>query len=201
MERLIYMNNPNIKTLEGMKPSGRITVRSLRAGTVEVINSVISKFGRTEKSAHLIKSLIEHNTLGTPIVQSNLIMQGSSTGKDLLVKWLLSYYNNSNLGLGVNYGAIGSGSTAPAVTDTQLQTEVARVLVTLGTETGYNAAQFQFFFADASLANGSYREFGTFVGGTASANTGSIFNRALFASTYTKAAGTDTTVEVDITFN
>ena len=58
----------------------------------------------------------------------------------------------------------------------------------------------QFFFPDSSLTNQNYYEFGIFVDGLSGANTGQLFNHALFGIAYGKTAGVDTTVEVDITF-
>lgn len=152
----------------GLKMKGTITIRSYRAGTKELLQK---------------------------IVQRNLIMQGSSTGMDLIIQKLIS---NNTYSCNINYGAIGTGSTTPAVTDTQLTTETARTTVALAQESGYNTATIQFFFPDTNLTNTTYREFGTFIDGTASANSGQIFNHALFSVPYTKVGGTDTTVEVDI---
>ena len=56
-----------------------------------------------------------------------------------------------------------------------------------------------FFWADADLANGAYKEFAAFIDGTATISTGQILERALFAVTYNKATGEDTTVQLDIT--
>ncbi len=131
------------------------------------------------------------------IVQKNLIMTGTNTGRDLLVQRLIGVTTYTAT---INYGAIGTGSTAPAAGNTQLVAETARTTVALAQDSGNNQAAIQFFFADSALANGTYREFGTFVDGTASANSGKIFNRALFSTAYVKATGTDTTVEVDILF-
>lgn len=168
------MRNIFIKHREyKIKPVGTITIRSYKAGTKELLQE---------------------------IVQKNLIMQGTNTGKDLFVQWLISGYTGSNIGLGINYGAIGTGSTTPAVTDTQLQSESARVTPSFAQDSGNTKAILQFFFPDLSLANTTYREFGMFVGGTAVANSGNIFNRALFSSAYTKVSGTDTTVQCDIEF-
>ena len=100
---------------------------------------------------------------------------------------------------GINWGAIGTGNTAPTVTDSQLTTEFARSGLSFYQDTNFNEAQVQFFFSDAVLTNQTYYEFGTFIAGTSAANSGQIFNHALFTSPYGKSAGTDTTVEVDIT--
>ncbi len=147
-----------------------ITIRQYKAGTKELIQE---------------------------IVQKNLLMQSTGRGLDVIVQRLLSINTYS---LNITKGAIGTGSTPPTVNDTQLVAETVRVSPSTTQDIGYNEAVLQFFFPDANLANGTYNEFGTFIDGAAGANTGQLFNRAIFASPYVKTAGTDTTVEVDITF-
>lgn len=154
----------------GVKAVGTITIKSWKAGTKELLET---------------------------IVQKNLIMQGSYTGKDLLCRRLIGDTTYTAI---INYGAIGTGSTTPAVSDTQLATESARTTRALELVVGNNQAQIQFFFPDVQLANTTYREFGTFIDGSNTANTGRLFNRALFSTPYVKVVGTDTTVEVDIVF-
>ncbi len=154
---------------EGIFARGKITLREYKAGTKELLRE---------------------------IVQDNLIMQGNGTGKDLFIQRLIGTTTYTGI---INYGGIGTGSTAPAVSDTQLAAEVIRVVPSTTSESGFNQATFQFFFPDANLANGTYNEFGMFVDGSASINTGQLFNRALFSAPYVKVSGTDTTVQVDIT--
>jgi len=102
--------------------------------------------------------------------------------------------------LGIGWGEIGTGATTPATADTALTTPFARMPVSYAADDGYNTAGVQFFFPDALLTNQTYLEFGTFVGGGATLGSGNMFNHALFASPYSKSAGTDTTVEVDFEF-
>ncbi len=163
------MKESLIKSSDGISPKGRITIRSYKAGTKELVQE---------------------------IVQDNLIMQAANVGRDLIIQRLISINTYT---LNINYGAIGTGSTPPAVTDTQLTTEFARTTVALSQDSANYKAILLFFFPDGVLTNQTYREFGTFVDGSGSPNTGQIFNHALFATPYVKTAGTDTTVEVDIT--
>jgi len=78
----------------------------------------------------------------------------------------------------VNYGALGSSSTTPSNTDTQLGTEVYRKLFASHTTDGNNVVYIDFFYA-ATDTNGTYQEFGNVIDGTASANTGQLFSHIL----------------------
>lgn len=127
----------------------------------------------------------------------NVIMNTASRGLQMLIERLGGSTTYTGI---INYGAIGTSATAPANTDTQLTSESARTTVTTATISG-SVLTVKFFFADANLTNGTYREFGTVVDGTASLNTGRLFNHALFGTAHTKATGEDTTVQTDFTFS
>lgn len=163
------MDDYFIKEKEGIKASGVITIRSYKAGTKELLKT---------------------------IVQKNLIMQGTNIGKDLIVQRLLG---GNTYSLNINWGAIGTSSAVVAVTDTKLGVEIIRTAVASTTNVGNNQAQIQFFFSDSVLANDTYKEFGMFVDGTSAKDSGQIFNHASFTVAYVKVAGSDTTVECDVT--
>lgn len=128
---------------------------------------------------------------------SNLIMLGTDTGKDLILDRLAG---TNTYSLNITHADIGTGTNTPTVSDTQLQTASARTTVATASVSG-NVLTLQFFWADANLSNATYREFGTFCDGTASVNTGRIFNRILFGTAYTKATGEDSTIEVTFTIS
>jgi hypothetical protein len=88
------------KITSNLNIKGKITIRSYKAGTKELLQE---------------------------IVQDNLIMQAANIGKDLIVQRLLGINTYS---LNINYGAIGTGQTAPAASDTRLTTETNRTTVT-----------------------------------------------------------------------
>lgn len=197
-------------------PRGRVILRGYRAGAIEAARPYAAAlmlrrdnlrrtepglFRRTiqdqiKRLSDKIAATFDEYALGIESATENLIMTGSLTGRDLLVQYLI---NGTTYTGGLNYGALGTGSTAPAAGDTQLTTESARATPSIANDLSNNQAQLQFYFPDANLANGTYREVGTFMNGTASANTGKLFNHALLGAAYTKTAGTDTTLEVDIT--
>lgn len=93
-----------------------------------------------------------------------------------------------------------AGSIAPVNTDITLTTPTNRAPVSYAADSGFTEAQIQFFYPDNILANITYYEFGSFVSGSSTIGSGNMFNHALFATPYSKSAGTDTTVEVDFTF-
>jgi len=98
----------------------------------------------------------------------------------------------------VNYGAIGTGSTAVTDTDTVLDTEAARVLIATKTQTD-DEVSIDFYFNKAS-ANGTFEEFALFVDGTASADSGLMFNRALTGG-WVKSSLEAMTVSIQINLN
>lgn len=102
--------------------------------------------------------------------------------------------------LGIQWGEIGTGVAVPAQSNIALSVPTARTSVSYAADNGFSIAQLQFFFPDGFIPNGTYTEFGTFVGGSSTIGTGNMFNHALFTSPYSKSAGTDTTVEVDFAF-
>lgn len=128
---------------------------------------------------------------------NNLVMNTTGRGIQMLMERLSGSTTYTGI---INYGGIGTSATAPATSDTQLTAETARTTTATATISA-NVLTCKFFFADANLANGTYREFGTFVDGTSSANSGRLFNHALFGTAHTKATGEDTTVQVDFTFS
>lgn len=126
---------------------------------------------------------------------NNLVMLGADTGKDLILDRLAG---TNTYSLNITHGDIGTGNTAPAISDTTLTTPVERTSVALASVSS-NTVTFSFFFADGDLANGTYKEFAVFCDGTATVSTGKIFNHALFASNLVKATGEDITVGVTFT--
>jgi hypothetical protein len=177
---------------EGLTVSGKVIVRSHPAGTIDRYNDLKSQ-GRFQEAQALIKSgKIE-------VEQKNLIVGSSNYGIDILVQYLVSAYNGSfNFPLGIAWGEIGTGNTTPATGDTALTTPTNRATVSYAADSGFQTAQLQFFFPDAVLANGTYYECGSFIGGSSTISSGNMFNHALFSTPYSKSSGTDTTLEIDI---
>jgi hypothetical protein len=75
----------------------------------------------------------------------------------------------------INYMGLGSGTTAFTNLSTQLNTEVYRKLKSDESSTD-NVAFIDWFITSGEVANQTFQEFGAFIDGTASANTGQLFS-------------------------
>ena len=86
----------------------------------------------------------------------------------------------------LKYIAIGTGSTAPSVTDTQLETEIFRKQVTSQSKTGTGKVTTIFVIID-SEAVATWGEIGIFVGSTATGtvNSGVLASRVLYSRSKT----------------
>lgn len=160
-----------IKTKDKIQIAGRVRIITYKAGMKEILRK--TRWFR------------------------NLIVSGTNTGRNLIAQRL---GGTNTYTLNATHADIGTGTNAPANSDTQLQTPSVRAAKTSQVISG-NVVTLQFFFSDAALPNGTYREFGTFIDGTGTLSSGQLFNRVLFGTAYTKASGEDTTVEVEITIS
>jgi hypothetical protein len=179
---------------EALSLSGKILIRSHPEGTIDRYKELKAQGRIAEAQALIAAGKVE-------VEQKNLIVDSSNYGKDILVQYLVSAYTGSfNFPLGIAWGELGTGNTTPTVGDTALTTPTNRAPVSYAADLGLNEAQLQFFFPDSVLANESYYEAGSFIGGNSTIGTGNLFNHALFGTAYSKSAGTDTTLQINITF-
>jgi len=74
----------------------------------------------------------------------------------------------------INKMALGTGSPTPAATDTQLTTETYRNTTASGTASS-NIAYCTAYFTETEC-NGTYTEFGNFIDGTGTANSGQLWS-------------------------
>jgi len=98
----------------------------------------------------------------------------------------------------VNYGAVGTSSTVVSDSDIKLVTEVKRKGIATRARTN-DSVSFRFYFSKADVA-GTLEEFATFIDGTASADSGQLFNRALTGG-WVKSASESLTVTVQFDLN
>ena len=118
----------------------------------------------------------------------NLIV---TVGRSVLAQRLANVTTYSGV---INYGALGTSQTPPANSDTQLGAEVYRKTVASATYSN-NIAYISFFYT-AAETSGNYKEFGTFIDGSATPNSGKLFTHV--AVDWTKT--TSETLTVDVTY-
>jgi len=75
----------------------------------------------------------------------------------------------------INYGALGSGTTAFTNASTVLNTEVFRK-ITSSASFDDNIAYVDFFIASGDIADQTFEEWGTFIDGTGAADSGQAFS-------------------------
>jgi hypothetical protein len=150
------------------------------------------KFNLKGKFRVITTDSITGKVIATTPFYHNLVMDGTDTGFNLILKRLIA---DNTYSLNITHLDIGTNATTPALSDTTaLSGVVARAALATATISG-SSATFRFFFADAELANGTYQDVRMVVDGAASLGTGQLFNRALFGSPYTKGANQNTTIE------
>ena len=134
----------------------------------------------------LVRKVQQHNIVTTAGLTQ--ITKGLSTNLSTLSE------------LEINYAAVGTGTGAPAAGDTTLDTESYRNVVN---SLNYSSnILFASMFIDFTEDSGTYYEAGLFINGTASADSGSLFDRVLLNSPtgITKTTSQVLTVSFQITF-
>ena len=122
----------------------------------------------------------------------NLIV---TTGKVAVARRLAGDLSLANPGE-ITFGSVGTGTDVPALTDTTLQTEFFRKILSLRTFSG-NIAILQMFM-NSSEGNANLREFGLFgEAASAAVDSGTLFNRVNINED--KTAATTLTIEAEIT--
>jgi len=131
--------------------------------------------------------LVDENTV------HNLVMTGGKNWEAQMIGGLQT--------VGITYCAIGTGSTAPLVSDTQLAAEAARMAITLAT-VAVNVLTIDAWFAAASC-NYAIGEAGWFAGPTATGTSNSGVLVAHYLQPYNNSGGSpnDLTLEWIDTFN
>jgi len=126
-------------------------------------------------------------------IYTNLV---TNVGLQLICNALI---DNASFTEGITYLALGSDSTAAAVTDTTLGAEVFRKALTLRTREDQSIELS--LFMNTSEGNGTHYELGLFGNGaTASADSGDLFNRLVMSGGETKVDTETWTIEVTVSF-
>jgi hypothetical protein len=193
---------------EGLTLSGKIKIDTYKAGFVEAVAPYLEQrarfrllrdaTGEVADIDEIIAGTKAKYFLRTAVECHNLIMGSSGFGYDIIIQRLVGVNTYS---LNILYAELGTGTTPPTLADTGLTTPTNRIAVGFQQDYGSTDAVLQFFISDSQLANGTYPEFGSFIDGTATIGSGQIFNHALLSPSYVKTAGTDTTIQLDVSIS
>lgn len=127
----------------------------------------------------------------------NMIMKDTNYGVNLIAQALIG---ETTYPIEITHAKIGTGSTAIAETDHDLETPVVNSILRGDESVGsVNIAHLEFFISDADLANGTYTRWGLFTG-TYGVNE-KMFVHSVITPSYTKATNQDTTVVHEVTIN
>ena len=108
--------------------------------------------------------------------------------------------NTNTYSLNITHGALGTSTTSPTASDTTLGAEVNRVETASNdvSDASNGIVVVSFFWSKASFTDSNVNEFGTFIDGSASVDTGELFSHVLFSTTIDKTA--QKTITVDATY-
>lgn len=182
-------------TIKGEMVASLYDTTSARAHTLEqkivaLINGPRFK-GHREKYLELVKEMRESFFVREYKVENIIVTVGRSVFAQILA-------NDTTFTGIINYGALGTSTTAVLNADTTLGTEVFRK-VTASVSDTTNQAFIDFFYSKSDT-NGTYEEFGTFIDGTATIDTGQMFTHALTGG-WVKSASESLTVAVTYTIS
>ena len=130
-----------------------------------------------------LHQLLAGATYTSPVIP-NKIVSSSGYGRNLVMR---QFANDTTYPLPITLGAIGTGTNTPADSDTGLQTQVLGSISYTDRTVTNDSIELTFFITDATLANGTYTEWGIFCATR-------LFARSLISPTYSKASGQDTTI-------
>jgi hypothetical protein len=174
---------------------GRVTFRNF-----ELVNDRSREIDRILQTAHDLSTQV-WDSLITELRQLCAVREFEATnlvvlaGRAVVARRLIGDLTYSGT---IDYGALGTSATAVNAADTQLGAEVARKLFARRTRTNA-VCNFDFYYSQADT-NGTYQEFGTVIDGTATANTGQLFNHLLTGG-WTKTNTEAMTVSLQISIN
>ena len=140
-----------------------------------------------EEYADTLRALQDAGGFKRSLTRRNLVV---TSGRSVLARLLAGDTTYSGA---INYGALGSASTTPVVGNTQLGTETFRKLYANRQQSGATTT-IDFYYSKGDT-NGTYNEFGCFIDGTGSSNSGQMFNHVLTGG-WTKSAAEAMTVSI-----
>lgn len=166
-----------MKTKEDLKIKANYTTFNINKNVKKTDNvmKVIKKLAHKHKKIEdlykdrIYKLLVNQGTILNASMEHNLI---PTTGFNVLCRRLAGDITYTGE---VNYWALGSGDSAFTTASTQLNTETYRGTVDSAAYDD-NIAIIDSFIAEADIPNATYKEFGYFIDGTGTENTGQAWS-------------------------
>lgn len=206
-EKIFLKNENHTVESKGIHIISICDARSERAEKLQILIEecrlkrafLINKFGGlTERMAkelwdeyqYFMKCLHSEFLLRQFVVENITTTAGRSVSAQRLAA-VNTYTGN------VNYTALGSSATAEVIGNTQLGTEVYRKALSSGTALN-NISYLETFFT-ATETSGTYQEYGMFIDGSGTANSGQLFNR--FTSAVVKSTVETLNVQSQVTWS
>ena len=176
--------------------TGRVTITTLPIHTPQAsrIDALLAKASLMDTEAYLgllnqLRSMCDHTRQAS---YDNLV---TARGREVLTRLL----NGDTTYTGaITHGALGTGSIAPVAGNLALGTEVARKQIASRSRVG-TTLTIDFYYSKSDT-NGTYQEFGTFIDGALTADSGQLFNRVLTGG-WTKSATEAMTISVQFDIN
>ncbi|MFA6429771.1 MAG: hypothetical protein WCV84_04720 [Patescibacteria group bacterium] len=179
---------PSIKEQVGIKGHYRLTeCDPLRAP--ELYEKIVRLIERGEQVARELLDEYHAKALVAVHEFDNLI---PTVGQSVIAQRLANVTTYTGI---VNYAAVGSNTTTPNISDTQLGTETYRQ--TLTSQTYLDNIAYLSCFIVAGSATGTHKEAGLFIDGGAGANTGQLLSHV--AIDITKGASNSLTLDIALT--
>lgn len=123
--------------------------------------------------------------------ETNRVVSSDGHGRNLIIR---QFTGDTSYGMKVDEGKIGTDDTAPTDSDTDLGTVVTSGIIVESSSVSNDQGTFQFFILDGDLPDGTYNEFGLFIGGQ-------MLARSVFTNSYSKSAGENTRVDYTLALN
>jgi hypothetical protein len=120
----------------------------------------------------------------------NKVVSSDGYGRNLIARAMAG---DGTYPIAIDSASIGTGNTAPADGDTDLETASVSAIPITNAGVSNNVLTIDVFVPDADLPDGTYEEFGLFAALR-------LVSHVLISPSYTKAAGEDTLFTYTLTF-
>lgn len=119
---------------------------------------------------------------------NNLVMKGLDTGTGIIMRQLIG---DTSFPLEITSGELGTGSAAPTVADTDLQTPVVTGIAIRRRSATATAVTFELFVTSEEMPDNTYREFALRAGTQ-------LVTRSLISPVFSKSGNQDAIIEYEI---